>query len=102
MRDSFIVQLAVKLMIAQLGIGSLGAFFLAPIAAWILGVLLDRGIVKIDLTIDSIKEAMKEPEWRKFAKEAYEHSSSRVYTMEEKIAIRNEYLAALRKYATFG
>lgn len=102
MKNSFIVQLAVKLLISYLGIGSLGAFFLAPIAAWILGEMLDRGIVKIDLTIDSIKEGMKDSEWKDVAKKAYDHAISKVFTEEEKVEIRNQYISILRKYATFG
>jgi hypothetical protein len=102
MKNSFIAQLIVKLWFAAMGLGPVAAFFLAPLAAWALGDLMDREIVKADIAIDKLKEAMKDPEWRDVARKLYEKSTARVYSEEEKSDIRKQYLSALSKYATFG
>lgn len=88
--------------LAAIGLtGPFGAF-LGFFAAMFLGDLLDKALIKLDIGIDKWKEAMKDPKWRDAAKKAYDKASARVYTEEEKDAIRKEYLDALGEYATFG
>lgn len=72
------------------------------IATKILESVLDKGILKIDLTIDSIKVAMQEEQYKKLAEAAYGKATARVYTEVEKDAIRKQYLDALRDFARFG
>lgn len=102
MRNSFIIKYGVGLWLASIGLtGPLGAF-VAFIAAWILGDIADRGIIVLDLSIDSIRQALSESQWRDEAKKAYDHAVARVYTEAEKNAIRQEYLDALSKFASYG
>ncbi len=102
MSDSFSVQYASFLIVAKWG---LGAFF-GPIAAFfvaiVLGAGVDLAILAIDISIDRLKEAMKEEKWKDAAAKAYANASKKVYTEEEKNAIRKEYLDALGDYAGFG
>lgn len=87
---------------AAFGLSGIPATIFAFVASRILGEMLDRGIIVLDIQIDKIKEALKDPQWREAAQKAYEKASARVYTEEEKNAIRKEYLDALAKYATYG
>lgn len=64
--------------------------------------MLDKGIIQLDIQIDKLKEALKDPQWRDAAEKAYKKASAKVYTEEEKDAIRKQYLDALSKYATYG
>lgn len=64
--------------------------------------MLDRGLIVLDIKIDKIKEALKDPQWREAAGKAYAKATAGVKTESEKDEIRKEYLAALSKYATYG
>jgi len=101
MRNSFTVQYAVHLWIAAIGLAGFPAMIVGFIASYVLGSMLDIGIVNLDIQIDKLKQAMKDPQWRKAAEAAYKKASSGVYTEEEKDAIRKEYLAALDAYISF-
>lgn len=102
MKNSFTVQYAVHLLTASLGLtGPLGALF-SIFSKYILGELLDRGLVVIDIKIDKLQEALKDSQWRDAALKAYEKATAKVYTEGEKDAIRKEYLDALSAYATYG
>lgn len=81
--------------------GPLGAF-LGFILSIILGKMLDNGLIVLDIQIDKVKEAMKDPQWRAAAEKAYKTAVARVYTEEEKNVIRKQYLEALARYATYG
>lgn len=87
---------------AALGLSGFGAWIFGLVAANVLGVMLDRGIIVMDIGIDKLKEALKDPQWRAAAEKAYKKASARVYTEEEKNAIRKQYIDALSKYATYG
>ncbi len=102
MANSFIVQYAVQMGIASLGLGGPIGAFVAFLAEKFLGVLLDRGLIKLDISMDGWAEARKDPKWKDAAEKAFNRATARVYTEEEKDAIRKEYLAALSNYATFG
>lgn len=102
MKDSFIVQYAVQLWIASLGLtGPFGAF-VSLVATRILGDMLDRGLIELDIQIDKLKEALKEEKWREAALKAYNKARKQVYSDEEKEKIRKEYLKAIRDYATIS
>jgi len=81
--------------------GPVGAL-IAIVAKYFLGSMLDRGLIVIDIQIDKLKEALKDPQWREAASKAYAQAQARVYTEEEKNVIRKQYLDAIRKYATYG
>ena len=67
----------------------------------VLGALLDKGIVQIDITIDSLQEAMKSKAWRKEALSVYNEAIGKVHTEEQKNVIRKQYQDILSRYATF-
>lgn len=102
MKNSFVVRFGVGLWLTSIGLTGFWAAPVAWIASMILGSLLDKAIIEIDLSIDSLKQAIKEPQWKDEAKKAYDHAMARVYTEKEKNAIRQEYLDALSHFATFG
>jgi hypothetical protein len=103
MKNSFLVRFAINRWLTMLGLagGPLGAI-LGFFASWFLGDLFDRGIILLDLTVDSIKEAIKDEKWRDDAKKAYDHAMARVYTDAEKNVIRKQYQDILKQFATFG
>lgn len=102
MKNSFIVQYAVHMGLAALGLtGPLGAL-VAFFASWFLGTLLDEGLIVLDIQIDKWKEAMKDPKWRDAALKAYNKASSKVLTEKEKDEVRQQYIDALGDYAAFG
>lgn len=96
------MRFGVGLWLTSLGITGWFAGPIGWIVSIILGSLLDKGILLIDLTISSIKVALQEDEFKELAKKAYDHASARVYTEKEKAAIREEYLAALRSFGSVG
>ena len=100
-RDSFTVQYGVQLLLASKGLTGFVGKIVGFVAAWILGDMVDLGILKIDLTIDKLKQALKEVQWRDAALKAYNKATAKVYTDEEKQAIRDEYLKALDNYIGF-
>ena len=102
LKNSFVVNYAVHMWIASMSIsGPLGAF-VAFFAKRILGDMIDRGLIVVDIQIDKLKQALKDKQWKEAALKAYNHASARVYSEAEKDAIRKEYLDALSKYATYG
>lgn len=113
MKDLFIVKLGVKLGIEALKksapswvsrfvlSGPLG-FVIMFFGEKFLGLLVERAIIQIDIGINGIKEAMSLEEYRAFAKEAYERTTAKVYTEEEKQVIRKQYLDALSRFGAFG
>lgn len=102
MKNSFVVKYSIHLWLTTMGVsGPLGAF-ISFIATHVLGSMLDNGIIVLDISVDRIKEAMKDPVWRIEAQNAYKKATARVYEQWEKDKIRKEYLDALSKYATYG
>lgn len=102
MKDSFAVQLAVRLLFAKLGWPALLVAIATPVLAFLLGALVDEGILKLDLTIDSIKRGMSIPEFKKAAIDAHKKATARIYSREEKDAIKKQYIDALNKFGAFG
>lgn len=102
MRDSPTLQLAVELWLAAIGITGFPAKILSSIATTILGSMMDKVIETIDIKTDKLKQAMKDPVWRDRATALYNKASAKVYTEEEKDAIRKEYLKALGDYASLS
>ena len=102
MKNSPTLKLAVQLWLAASGVTGLPATILAFIAVAILGNMLDKGIILLDIQIDKIREAMKDPRWRDQATKLYGKALSRVYTEKEKDEIRKAYLDALGDYATIA
>lgn len=102
MRNSFVVQYLVSEWLIKKGLTGFFGGVLGWVAAWILGDLADLGILKLDLTFDQINEALRNEKWKTQAVEYYKKAGSRLFTEEEKNAIRNEYLDALDDYVGFA
>lgn len=103
MKNSFILRYAVHRWLLTLGaatgpVGFIATWFLTTI----LGDIADKAIIKIDLTLDQLKEAMRDDRWKDEALKYYDEASAKVYTEEEKNAIRKKYMDALAGYASFG
>lgn len=102
MKDSFIVQLAVKLWLTAMGAPPIVSAIVGPILSWVLGSFADLGILKIDLTIDALKRGMSLAEFNKIAGIEYKKAAAKVYTEGEKDEIRRQYLDTLERFAGFG
>lgn len=110
MGDSFIVRLAVELGFTALKLefpplaGFISAFqpILGFFARKYLGFLTDKGITLIDLTEDSIEIGRQKSEYKDAIEKAYANAAAKKYTEEEKNAIRQQYLDAIRKFVRVG
>jgi hypothetical protein len=102
MKNSFVVKFGVSLWLASMGITGFWIYPLRFIAEWIIGSAVDQGILQIDLSIASIKVAMQDEQYKTLAKEAYSNAMAKVYTEEEKVKIRLQYLNVLRDFARVG
>lgn len=100
-KDLFSLKLGVGLWINSLGLGWLGNI-IAPFIEWALGSMIDFGIFKIDITINAIQEGMKKSEFKDLAQKAHDSAIKKVYTEQEKDAIRRQYLDILSKFVAFG
>lgn len=102
MRDSFLAQLGASLWLASFGITGVLSQFLSPLVAWVIGDMIDKGIYVIDLTLNAVKTGMQMEQFKELAEAAYQRASARVYTEEEKVEIRKQYLDVIRDFARFG
>lgn len=101
-KDSFIVLLGVNLLFLKFKISGPLKQLLDPILRGIIGLLIEEGTFQIDLTLDSIREGRKIPEFEKAAMEAYRKASAKVYTEIEKEKIRREYFKILENIVIVG
>lgn len=102
MKNSPTLELAIQLWLASAGITGFPAWVLTIIALSVVGNMLDRGIILIDIRHDKIKEAMKDKRWRDKATKIYGKAIARVYTEKEKDEIRKTYLDTLGDYASLA
>lgn len=100
--DLFSLQLGVRLWLLKFGITGWFSDLLTAIATKFLGSLLDYGIFGIDITVNAIEEGMKKAEFKDLALKAHNKAIAKVYTEEEKNAIRQQYLDLLGKFVAFG
>ncbi len=102
MKNSFVVKFGVGLWLTSMGVAGWWAIPIRWIAESIIGSALDLGILQIDLTIASIKVAIQDDKYKELAEKAYAHATARVYTEEEKVAIRRQYQEVLRDFGSIG
>lgn len=101
-RDSFVVQLGTSLLLSKIGlVGPIGNF-VGIFIRGILGLFMEETIFRIDLTLDSLREGMKEKEFNKAASEAYARATSKVYDEAKKNEIRKQYLEIISKFGAVG
>lgn len=101
-RDTFVVRLGTSLLLAQFGIVGPVATFISTFVRGFIGLLFETSVFQIDLLLDAYKEGKKIPEFEKAATEAYAKATAKVYTEEEKNAIRQQYLEILGKIVPVG
>lgn len=101
-RDMFTVRLAATLLVGGFGISGFGAALLVPLIAGTLGLLVEKGILKIDLLLDAYREGAKIPEFHKDATAAYEWATARVYDEAKKAEIRRKYLEIISRIGAVG
>jgi hypothetical protein len=112
-KNLFVVKLAVRLgfeflkksapsWVGSFLLGGPLGMVLTVFAEWFLGMLINEGVLAVDFGLISANVAIELDEYKAFAKEAYEKSTKKVYSEEEKHKIRDEYLDALRKFASIG
>jgi hypothetical protein len=96
------VRLGTKLLLGKFNLAGPLADFVGIFVRGFLGLLLETGIFQLDLLLDAYREGKKIPEFEKAATEAYEKATARVYSEEEKIEIRKQYLEILSKIVPVG
>src|SRR5690606_26001713 len=101
-RDLFIVRLGTAAFLAKFGITGCLADVLGFFLRGLFGLALDKGIFIIDLGRDAFIEGLNREEFKKLAIPAYQKAKARLYTEEEKRAIREEFLAISRKFVRVG
>ena len=95
MKASFVVKFAIELWLKTKGIGGPLNAFLTFVLCRILGAMLDQGIIKLDLTLDSLSQALKDKRWQKDARLLWDEATQGGLSEEEKQLIREKYLAVL-------
>lgn len=102
MKDSFSVKMGVSLWLASVGItGPLADALSGPIT-WIIGSFVDKGIILIDIKINSLKTEAERKVYLAAAERIHNTAIAKVYTEDEKIEIRRQYLDIIRNFARFG
>lgn len=96
------VRLGTKLLLGKFGIVGPVADLLGTFVRGFLGLAIESGIFQVDLLLDAYREGKKIPEFEKAATEAYEKATAKVYTEEEKVEIRKQYLEILSKIVPVG
>lgn len=97
--DGLLARLGATLFLAKFGVVGVLAKTMLPFVSGFIGLMIESGVFKLDLTIDALQEGAKLREFQKAAKEAYAHAKSKVHTPEEKERIRQQYLDIIRKFA---
>lgn len=103
MKNSPTLLLTLRIGLSYLGITGWPANLISGLIAMFLGPMIDKNVIRpIDITIDARNQAMKDPRWRDEATRLFSKASAKLYTEEEKDAIRQEYLNALGDYASLA
>lgn len=101
-KDLFVARLGTKLLLSTFGVAGPWAEFLSwPIRA-VIGIFIDQGIYRIDVTLDSVKAAMSIEEFRPTAIAEYKRAKRKALTDAEKAQIRKDYLDTLDKFTRLG
>jgi hypothetical protein len=103
-KNSFVVNYAMHSWLIAMGVSISGPWglFLIAVGSRILGSMLDRGIIELDITIDHLKQAAKDPQWRYQVGKIYSKTVSKVFDEKEKDEIRRQYMEVLNQYAIFA
>lgn len=101
-KDSFSAHLGSTLILGKFNLAGPIASALGFLLRSVIGFLMETGIYKIDLTLDALKEGQKQKQFEKDALEAYKKATKKVYSEEEKNAIRAEYLKIISAIGNVG
>lgn len=97
-RKSFVIELGVDVILAKFGVYGKLAHFLGFFVKGFMGLALEVGVFKIDVTLDAIKEAKSLKNFDRMALAAYEKTVAKVHTEEEKNEIRKTYLSIISDF----
>ncbi len=101
-RDLFMVRLGVTVLLGKLNIVGGFARFLVSILSGVVGMLMEYGVFKIDISLDALKEGKKLKDFEKIAEREYKRATARVYNEQEKEAIRKRYLEIITELGPVG
>jgi hypothetical protein len=101
-RDLFTVRLGVTVLLGQLGIVGGLARFLVPILSGFVGLLMDKGVFVIDISLDSLREGKKLKNFERDAEREFKRATARLYNEEEKQKIRLQYLSIIANIGAVG
>jgi hypothetical protein len=94
--------MGVRLWLTSIGVtGPLASYLSGPLE-WILGSFLDKGIIQIDIKLNSIKTEAEMKSYLEAAEKVQAVAIAKVYTEAEKDEIRRQYLDTIRNFASFG
>lgn len=96
------VRLGATLLMGKFNVTGPVADLLGIFVRGFLGLLLETGIFRLDLLLDAYREGKKIPEFEKAASEAYAKATAKIYSEEEKVEIRKQYLNVLAKIVPVG
>ena len=99
-KDLFTVRLGVSLTLGKLGVVGVAAKMATPFLCGTVGLLMEVGVFKIDLWLDSIKEGMLLEEFKTEATKLYNEITKKVYDESEKQKIREDYLRLIGKFSS--
>lgn len=86
------------MLLAKFGIYGRAAHALGFFVKGFIGLGLEMGVFKIDVTLDAIKEARSLKNFDRMALAAYEKTVAKVHTEEEKVEIRKTYLSIISDF----
>lgn len=101
-RDTFTVRLGSALILGKFGIVGPLADAVGVLLRGVIGLLVETGVYRVDLAIDSIREGMKLHEFEKEANKAYAKATAKIYDEDKKNEIRKEYLAIISRIGPVG
>lgn len=96
------IRLGSSLILGKFGIVGPLADFIGVFLRGILGTIVETGIFQLDLTLDSLREGMKEKDFIKDATAAYEKATAKVYDEKTKNEIRKQYLDIISRFGNVG
>lgn len=101
-RDLLIVRLGAALTLNKWGLAAPLSYPVSFLLRSVMGAAIEAGVFLVDIGLDAYREGEKLEEFKVEARKAYEKATSKIYTEEEKQAIRNEYKKLIEKIAPVG
>lgn len=101
-KDSYLIRLGVTIILGRVKLTGIFGQIADYILRSVFGLGVTLGVFVIDIALDALKEGMSLEEYKEFAKKAYEKATAKIYSEEEKRAIRKQYEDAIDKFIPVG